>query len=45
MTAPILWSALQVALNRIEKLEKTITTMKGEITKLKKNVKTNSDSD
>ena len=45
ITTPILWSALQDELNRVEKLEKTITTMKGEITKLKKKVKTNCHSE
>ena len=44
-TTSILWSALQHALNHVEKLEETMTTMKGEITKLKKKVKNNSDSD
>ena len=52
MTTPLLWSALQYALNENEEMKdlfkamkKEITTMKGEITKLKKKVKNNSDSD
>ena len=57
-TTPLLWSALQYALEEIDKLKKEkdelfdvvkamkkeMATMKGEITKLKKKVKNNSDS-
>ena len=52
MTTPLLWSALQYALNEIDEMKdfframkKEMATMKGEITKLKKKVKNNSDSD
>ena len=52
MTTPLLWSALQYALNEIDQtkdffraMKKEMATMKGEITKLKKKVKHNSDSD
>ena len=52
MTTPLLWSALQFALNEIDEMKdfframkKEMATMKGEITKLKKKVKNNSDSD
>ena len=52
MTTPLLWSALQYALNEIDEMKdfframkKEMATMKGEITKLKKKVKINSDSD
>ena len=51
MTTPILWSALQYALNESEEMKdlfkamkKEMATLKGEITKLKKKVKNNSDS-
>ena len=46
MTTPLLWSALQHALNEIDEMKdlfktmkKEIATMKGEITKLKNNGK------
>ena len=52
MTTPLLWSALQYALNENEEMKglfkamkKEITTLKGDITKLKKKVKNSSDSD
>ena len=52
MTTPVLWSALQYALNENDEMKdlfkamkKEMTTLKGEITKLKKKVKNNSDSD
>ena len=52
MTTPLLWSALQYALNENEEMKdlfkamkKEMATLKGEITKLKKKVKSNSDSD
>ena len=52
MTTPLLWSALQYALNEIDEMKgffkamkKEMATMKGEITRLKKKVKNNSDSD
>ena len=52
MTTPLLWSALQYALNEIDEMKdfframkKEMSTLKGEITKLKKKVKNNSDSD
>ena len=52
MTTPLLWSALQYALNEIDEMKdfframkKEMATMKGEITKLKKKAKNNSDSD
>ena len=51
MTTPILWSALQYALNENDEMKdlfkamkKEMATLKGEITKLKKKVKNNSDS-
>ena len=51
-TTSILWSALQHSLKENEEMKdlfkamkKEITTIKGEITKLKKKVKNNSDSD
>ena len=50
-STPILWSALQYALNESEEMKdlfkamkKEMATLKGEITKLKKKVKNNSDS-
>ena len=52
MTTPILWSALQNTIKENEEMKdlframkKEMTTLKGEITKLKKKVKHNSDSD
>ena len=52
MTTPLLWSALQFALNEIDEMKefframkKEMATMKGEITKLKKRGKNKSDSD
>ena len=52
MTTPILWSALQHTIKENEEMKdlfkamkKEMTTLKGEITKLKKKVKNNSDSD
>ena len=48
MTTPLLWSALQhneEMKDLFKAMEKEMTTMKGEITKLKKKVKNNSDSD
>ena len=52
MTTPILWSALQHTIKENEEMKdlframkKEMTTLKGEITKLKKKVKHNSDSD
>ena len=52
MTTPLLWSALQYALNEIDEMKdfframkKEMATMKGEITKLKKRSKNKSDSD
>ena len=52
MTTPVLWSALQYALNENDEMKdlfkamkKEMTTLKGEIAKLKKKVKNNSDSD
>ena len=52
MTTPILWSALQHTVKENEEMKdlframkKEMTTLKGEITKLKKKAKNNSDSD
>ena len=52
MTTPILWSALQYALNENDEMKdlfkamkKEMATLKGEITKLKKKVTNNGDSD
>ena len=52
MTTPILWSALQHTIKENEEMKdlframkKEMTTLKGEITKLKKKAKNNSDSD
>ena len=52
MTTPLLWSALQFALNEVDEMKefframkKEMATMKGEITKLKKRGKNKSDSD
>ena len=51
-TVPLLWSALQYTMNENEEMKdlfkamkKEMATLKGEITKLKKKVKNNSDSD
>ena len=52
MTTPLLWSAVQYALNEIDEMKdlfkamkKEMATLKGEITKQKKKVNNNSDSD
>ena len=45
MTTPLLWSALQHTIKENEELKDLFKAKKKEMTKLKKKVKNNSDSD